>query len=535
VLWIKRIIWGSFLLCSIPLLITLYYSRNPAIALVLVSIWVALFGALSWWALRKPKPAKPRPERYQIKDRDKILESVDPAEEDPEVFEHFLERMWPYIGKRLDSQEPHNYNKLIVQNTAHGAWTLQNFTDHDFDMMGRAQALEEIQFDLDNLADNALLRIARAPRLRSITARIEPATDQGVLTFATKKMEHFGFSHGQNISESAWRKLLSSPQLKSLYFAACPMSGDCFEAIRGSDQLRTVQLFDLEGLTDRVFEHLATLPNLEHLHLLTRYYPHRVTSAGVARFLRQRMPEYFNIDKSLIDDRVWQLMIKHGWLYGARGETIEGDDLPKARTPAEVRSIHLYDTLITDAGFAAVEDCVNITCLSLEKTKVTDLTLKKIANFRRLTFLGLSQTNFTPRGLMELVKLPIKRLNLDDMPLTEDHFKVLGRISALEELHLSRSTFRVGWVHHLRALPQLNELYMQGIQIVPSDVKYLAALTNVKSINVAESNLIDDSFRQLAQMPQLESLNAYASRVSAACCAQMQQIRPEVHLSSGTD
>ena len=84
-------------------------------------------------------------------------------------------------------------------------------------------------------------------------------------------------------------------------------------------------------------------------------------------------------------------------LVGARGE-----DGLRPKDLAEIRSLDLTFTAVTDAGLKELEKCPNLQALNLSYTAVTDEGLRQLKGCKRLQTLYLEGTAVTDAGQKEL-------------------------------------------------------------------------------------------------------------------------------------
>jgi len=378
-----------------------------------------------------------------------------------------------------------------------------------------------------------LQRIARAPRLQGIRAQIPTVTDAGIAALAqVPNLRTIHFKNAQHVSSGAWRLLLSKPGLTELTFDDCQLSDEAFEGLRGSTTLTSIELMGIDGLSDRTFDSLATLTNLETLIIWERKSKSTMTPAGALRFLQQRMPTKLRLRASVIDDQVWKLLVARGWLYGPHGKKVYLQETTPL-TPAEVDTIDLSETLVGDEGFAVVADCINATALNFDECQITDATLKRLTPFKKLRNLCLDGTKITARGLLAVVDCPINFVRLDNTVLDENCFKVLGRMRTLADIHLDHVQLRGAWLKHLGQMPNLNQLLIAGQQLTMEDIEALATLRNVKRLSFQRTNLDNAGFAKIFSMPQLESLSVDKTQVSQSLCEKARAKRPNLRIFSG--
>lgn len=185
------------------------------------------------------------------------------------------------------------------------------------------------------------------------------------------------------------------------------------------------------------------------------------------------MPARFKFENRLIDDDLLERLVAKGWLYGPTARTAMER---KPETAEDVEFIDLAGSKVTDKGMRAVLDCINVTGMSIGQTEITDATLKRLTRFKKLTHLFLRETKVTAAGLQAVAELPIKYVFLGYSELSEDMFRVLGKMTALENLQLTRTKMKAPWLKHITALPRLKELSLNGADFDDAAVKHVSGL-----------------------------------------------------------
>jgi len=85
-----------------------------------------------------------------------------------------------------------------------------------------------------------------------------------------------------------------------------------------------------------------------------------------------------------------------------------------------LRSLHLVNTSVTDAGLSLLMPLTSVEELCLNGTPITDAGLLHLKAFRRLRELDLAQTNVTDAGLVYLQCLPtLQKLDLRETRVTD--------------------------------------------------------------------------------------------------------------------
>jgi hypothetical protein len=100
-------------------------------------------------------------------------------------------------------------------------------------------------------------------------------------------------------------------------------------------------------------------------------------------------------------------------------------------------------------------DLAKVDLLDLQKTKITDSSLKDVAKLQKLELLGLWDTRITDEGLKEVVKLQnLKWLVLTETKLTDAGLKEVAKLQNLTSLGLGGTKVTKAGVAELKmALP----------------------------------------------------------------------------------
>jgi Leucine-rich repeat (LRR) protein len=120
---------------------------------------------------------------------------------------------------------------------------------------------------------------------------------------------------------------------------------------------------------------------------------------------------------NLVSDAALRELRKIGLLHSLC--FAEGEGGARPRSAAEVTSLDLASTSVTDAGLKELATLKNLTALNLTRTLVTDAGLKELAGLDQLRKLNLSFTKVTGAGFKELTGLKnLTTLWLVDTPVS---------------------------------------------------------------------------------------------------------------------
>jgi hypothetical protein len=122
-----------------------------------------------------------------------------------------------------------------------------------------------------------------------------------------------------------------------------------------------------------------------------------------------------------------------------------------------LESLSLYNTLITDAGFADVsENQPTLRELNLGLTAITDASLPRLKALKNLRELYLEGTQVTDAGLVHIRGMPtLKVLWLNRTGLTDAGLLHVKGLTRLEEISLGGTNISDAGLKHLFGLPRL--------------------------------------------------------------------------------
>jgi hypothetical protein len=428
--------------------------------------------------------------------------AADPAKEDPEAAAHFKKKGWSVIrDQRISDGKRLVY--LIVENRDKPFEDIA-ITDDDYKMIARTKSVQVLDLRRVKCTDAGLKTVTTIPQLEAIIVGGEDVTDAGLKNLAgCKTLDNVALLKTTKVTDAGIKELAALPKLQSLYLAFFALDGSGFAPFAGSKTLTSITLDYIDGFTDDGAKNLARLPALKELTLKKGFGESKLTGAGIRAIVEARLPAKFDFDRRLIDDALLEALVAKGWLYGP---TPPGVKDKKPATAEEVTYIVLDDSSVTDKGFAAVLGCTNATSLHLQRTGITDESLKKLAAFKRLNYLALQKTKVTAAGLNALVGLPIRHLAMEECELSEDAFRAFGKMTALEELWLGEAKMKAEWLQHISGLPKLKELNLRSADLDDAAVKYVTALPALEDLTANNTKLGDTGFLELLKRPKLRKL-----------------------------
>jgi hypothetical protein len=449
-----------------------------------------------------------------------------PASEDPQAAAYFKKKGWLLMRDlRISDGKP-----VVVLAAQDQAKPFAGVTlnPDDYKMLARSKTVQLLDLrKVKNTTDEGLKAVAGIPQLQGLVISGDAVTDAGLKALAQCKSLDSVSLMTKNVTDAGVKELAALPKLRWLYLFGMTLTGSGFEAFAGSKTLESISTEYVDGLTDEGIKHLAKLPALNELKIGKGFGESKLTAAGIKAIVDAHMPARFEFDRKLLDDDLLAALVKKGWLYGT---TPPGAKEKRPATPEEVKTIVLDGSKVTDRGLRALLNCTNTTSMHLERTGVTDETLQKLSGFKKLSYLTLGQTKVTGAGLDALAGLPVKHLALEGCELSEDAFKALGKLAALEDLSLSRAKMKSAWLQHIAGLPQLKDLSLLEADFDDAAVKHVAKLPSLHSLSLNGTKLGDAGFLELLKLPQLRSLYVDGTNVSAEVYRTAKKEHPKLTL-----
>ena len=292
------------------------------------------------------------------------------------------------------------------------------------------------------------------------------------------------------------------------------LDGSGLSAFADSPTLRVLTLDNIDGLTDEGAANAAKIPNLDALTLKSGWdrEKRKLTSAGIQKVVETRLPAKFEFDKTLIDDGLFRVLVDKGWLYGP-SQPVRGRQ-EKPASAAELKSISIDGSKVTDEGFRAVADCTNLESVFLANTGIGDGTLKQLAACPNLKYLSLEKTKVTAAGLGAIAGLPVEHLAMERCEMTEDSFGAIGKLNKLKELWMSNAKMKPEWLVHLKGLTALKELNLMQAACDNEGAKVLATIESLEQLTLNNTEVGDEGFAALLELPKLRRLLVDGSKVT---------------------
>lgn len=148
--------------------------------------------------------------------------------------------------------------------------------------------------------------------------------------------------------------------------------------------------------------------------------------------------------------------------------------LSKLPSPTVPFGLDIERTQITNLSLKDMVGLTNLRSLNLRATAVTDAGLKELAVLNNLQWLDLSETQVTDVGLKELAGLKnLESLDLRDTKVTDEGLKQLSGLRVLQSLTLGSTQVTAAGLAELFALMSIGSLDILGPQVTSSGLRDL--------------------------------------------------------------
>lgn len=251
----------------------------------------------------------------------------------------------------------------------------RGFTDKSVDELERLRQLESLELMFTSVSPAGVKRLAKCSKLEQLVF-CDDSSDR----YSDKK-PILGNAHLEPLSEfpALWRLVILGEALTDEAFAHVGKCTELTELVIG--------VHNSAGVTDKAFEHLANLQQLQTLEIL----------------------EIAPTDKSM--QQIGKLRrLKTLRLYST---SITDQGLAELHGLTDLEELELDPCMIDGSGFAALSSLKSLHVLSVGSTVLSDEGLAAIASLPGLTELNFDETKVTGEGLVQLARATkLRRLSI---------------------------------------------------------------------------------------------------------------------------
>jgi internalin A len=293
-------------------------------------------------------------------------------------------------------------------------------------------------------------------------------------------------------------KLKALPKLEEIVFGGNTGSDAGVEEIaKAAPHLRKLWLFR-SAVTDAAFRHVATLTELESLHLAGT----RISASALVEVARLKKLRALELDDTDVGDAGLEAIKAMPALAEISFKDMRGVG---ARGMAALASMRRLDSL--HLGFAEIDDSIEklaasrtLRQLFLMRATVTDARAAQIAKIKSLRVLALSYTPITDGALAHVASLPqLATLELVSTKITDDGVKALSQMKTLSVLDLTDTATTDASMDALIELPKLTSLVLRGTKVTNAGAEKLARAKSLKHVDLAGTAVTEEGVKTLAK------------------------------------
>ena len=382
-------------------------------------------------------------------------------------------------------------------------------TDAGLASIAKLRSLEVMHLEgNDAMSNDGLKALTQLPALRHLRLT-GPFTDRAMMHLAAAPALRVLWLDTTNVTDAGLQRLSQSKSIERLCLHWLDKITDRGVAhLKNMPQLRGLDVQHAR-LSDASLELLATMPNLDYLHLSNE----GPTDAGVAHLSKLTGLKYLWVDCASNSPLTNESLRVIGGLRGLEG-------------------LHISGTGFTAEGIESLFGLKGLRVLSFSASDVDNSYLPQFANLKSLRHLSWGfRTNTTLSGLKALSglsgleSLDVKQIRQDNGGLDLSGLKNLKdlKLGMCIQAKVGDKYVRVydAWrdsdLASLSGLTNLEWLSLSGPGIGDDGVKYLAPLINMENLSIGGSpNLTDKALKYLAGMRELRILDIHDTRISEA-------------------
>ena len=186
---------------------------------------------------------------------------------------------------------------------------------------------------------------------------------------------------------------------------------------------------------------------------------------------------------------------------------VTDDDLRLLSNLAELRTLNLHRTGISDAGIEHVVGLKHLTTLTLGDTRITNAGLKALTELEQLQFIGLHGTLVDDAGVKHLKAFPhLKSLFLSKSGVTDEGLKSVKSLVDLELLWLAESHITDAGLAELETLSGLKSLSLEKTTITDKGLLHLAGLNELVYLDVRGTKVTASGLSRLTSKNKVKHL-----------------------------
>lgn len=200
-------------------------------------------------------------------------------------------------------------------------------------------------------------------------------------------------------------------------------------------------------------------------------------------------------------------------------------------TDGAVVEVNANRTGIEDRHLDWVSGFVEMTDLSLEGTKVTDVGLSCLSNLQRLEWLNLYQCPIGDDGLSELKHLrQLQHLPVGDSRVTDAGLQHLAEMNSLDYLGLRATAVTDNGIKWLKGLTGLTGLHLGGTKVTDGCLVHLKDMRKLKQLWLDDTLITDAAVEHLAAHRALAELHVTGTRLTEHGIQRLRRALPKCEI-----
>jgi serine/threonine protein kinase/Leucine-rich repeat (LRR) protein len=343
------------------------------------------------------------------------------------------------------------------------------------------------------------------------------------------------------------RSIVELPNRKftvgQLRLSQCPIRDADLARLEGLKELKVLDL--PAAITDAGLKHFEGLPKLYALTLNGT----RITDAAFDSLVKIKTLTHLNIGGTKISSAAWPRLKELPKLTSLAITVLPFTDTDVANLvadQAQLQSLYLAGTKVTDEGLAYVPSLRMLRSLQLANLDVTDAGLTYLHHCETLTTVDLKGTKVTAAGVKSLQAALPKCTVEYDHPVRNSSpaGNVLGkrsdendravalwalRIGGKLTIEIDDQPTNVGTAEQLLPGPfHLTVLNLAGTPVRDHDLARLAGLQHLEDLELHDTGVTDVGLNQLEALPALRRLILYNTKITDAAfnsLSRMQALR----------
>jgi hypothetical protein len=261
---------------------------------------------------------------------------------------------------------------------------------------------------------------------------------------------------------------------------------------------------------------LALVQPLQHVQAVW-LYDTKVTGKGLAHLRTLPKLSTLSVPASVTDSDL-AILSKFSALQnlGLTGEGITAAAIPHLLRIADLRSIQLKRTAVTDEGLnELLQGMPDIKGLDLWGTKIDGRGFEDAPRLASLWSLELAETEIDDAGLKRMEKMPaLAMINLSRTKVTDAGLACLSRFPELAGVQLAHCNIGDAGAEYLSRLPRLNVLSLAHCAVGDNGAEYLSRLSDLICLNLSHTRIGDDGVAHLSQAQLLSRIDLSYTKVT---------------------